>query len=549
MVRHELLGAAARAAGLLLAAGTTASRINHPGVVHIEGRRHESLAEAKEVVARYGFELAKFPLILAGLRNPYALEVSRYSYLQSRRPGEGGRNQNLALRTSFETFAVESTDHRGEVNSIRSYFEIDGRMPPNLRILRCESLEDDLRGALTPLGIVSAAPLQRLNTSRHDPFESYYTPAAEEAVFRRYRWVFDQGFYPRMDPSALPTLREARSNGTAVPLSGPVRQEGCARSLAPEMSRAVSSTAALEPSPASPSARPRRYAFVFVCQAGPLEQQALLLAASLRTHLRCEHELVACIPEPRDVWGTPAPATLDALRELGGRLAPIVNPIDPRCTHANKIACLATPTEADKIVFLDTDMVLLKDFHDEPRFGAPLNVKLADYQMFDRTDRLWRIAYAAAGVPLPTVRFSATVSGDLGLPYFNSGFLAINAGIPLADAWAACARRLNAEAAIPKREPWSDQTALPIAVQMLNLEYDLLDESYNHPAHVRPLPRDGLPWFCHYHKPAVIRRRARLRRLVQGIAARHPSVARLLGAAAEWSEVLKAHEGTVHAHS
>jgi hypothetical protein len=290
--------------------------------------------------------------------------------------------------------------------------------------------------------------------------------------------------------------------------------------------------------PTGAALRPRRYAFIFVCQQGPLEVQAVLLAASLRLHLRCEHELIACVPGPRDVWGAPSAATLDLLHEMGARIAPITNPFGPGHAHANKIACLTTPTSADKIVFLDTDMLLLKEFHDEPRFEAALNLKPADFQMFDASDELWRCAYAAAETPMPSARLSTTVSNELGLPYFNSGFVAINSGVPLADAWIDCARRLNGEEKLPKPDPWSDQTSLAIAIQKLRLEYDLLDERYNYPAHVRPLPNDSSPWFCHYHRPHVVGREPRLAQLVQASAARHPAMAPMLREANGWGGII-----------
>ncbi len=52
------------------------------GIVQIVGRRHESLMEARDVVARHGFDIHRFPIILATIRNPYDLEVSRYTYLR-----------------------------------------------------------------------------------------------------------------------------------------------------------------------------------------------------------------------------------------------------------------------------------------------------------------------------------------------------------------------------------------------------------------------------------------------------------------------------------
>ena len=50
-------------------------------VFHLAGARHETLDEAEQTFAPYGFHLSEFPLIIVGARNPYALEVSRYAYL------------------------------------------------------------------------------------------------------------------------------------------------------------------------------------------------------------------------------------------------------------------------------------------------------------------------------------------------------------------------------------------------------------------------------------------------------------------------------------
>src|SRR4051812_45175713 len=63
--------------------------IRDNGVVDIAVEsRHLSLRAAGQIVSRNGFKLEQFPLILAVIRNPYSLEVSRYAYLQSGQPWE-----------------------------------------------------------------------------------------------------------------------------------------------------------------------------------------------------------------------------------------------------------------------------------------------------------------------------------------------------------------------------------------------------------------------------------------------------------------------------
>ena len=211
--------------------------ITNPGVVELTGRRHESLEEARDIVASYGLDVSRFRLILATIRNPYDLEVSRYAYLRAGHPWERGGDLPLALSSSFETFAVKSR-HRGGHwwtdaeyaagaltavgngrrrgryrNDLEGFYTLDGCFPKNLRIIRFEHLVEDLAAALGTIGVEVDGRFPWNNRSSHDHYLSYYTRRAEEAVYRRYRWAFDQGFYPRLDPAIMPLNAEAVPSG------------------------------------------------------------------------------------------------------------------------------------------------------------------------------------------------------------------------------------------------------------------------------------------------------------------------------------------------
>lgn len=198
------------------------------GVEEIHGKRHESLAEARDVAGRYGFSLDRFPLILVGIRNPYELEVSRYAYLRMEHPWEmPGTELRRARDSSFEEFATASElsgghwwpddplsgsipayaareiQRRAYPNDLAGFYTVDGRIPANLRMIRFENMADELADALGALGIETTQGLPWANQSPHDHYLSYYTPRAEEAVYRRYRWAFDQGFYPRLESALL----------------------------------------------------------------------------------------------------------------------------------------------------------------------------------------------------------------------------------------------------------------------------------------------------------------------------------------------------------
>lgn len=174
------------------------------GITQIQGIRHETLAEARDVLISFGRELRQFQCIIAILRDPYAMEVSRFTYLQKGYPYDRGHNQDLALSGNFENFAIYSQNHCGETRPIQSYFLLDGQVPENLRILRAESLETELKDVLRSIGVHDAAPLRRYNESQHGEPSHYYTRAAEEAVYRRYQWVFDHGYYPRLSLDLIP---------------------------------------------------------------------------------------------------------------------------------------------------------------------------------------------------------------------------------------------------------------------------------------------------------------------------------------------------------
>ena len=167
------------------------------GVVEVDGPRHATLVEAPAILQEHGYRLSDFPVLLVAIRNPYDLEVSRYAHLQKGLPHQRSRDRQLAMTVDFETFARESKPHANR--PLEDYFVLDGAMPDNLNIVRFEDLTSHLTEVLSRIGIGTASLPDAINASSHDHFSSYYTPSAEEAVYHKYRWAFDSGFYERRD--------------------------------------------------------------------------------------------------------------------------------------------------------------------------------------------------------------------------------------------------------------------------------------------------------------------------------------------------------------
>jgi hypothetical protein len=173
----------------------------HPGLTIIEGKRHERLNESAELLARQGRTLASFKIILAGMRNPYDLEISRFGYLRKGHSFDKGPTQELAMAGDFEIFVCESAFHGKASPALEEYYEIGGQMPKNLRLIRQEHIDEDMKSALAEAGIRLTKKLPVMNVSEHGTREDYLTPDAERAIYDRFQWFFDHGYYEREIPA------------------------------------------------------------------------------------------------------------------------------------------------------------------------------------------------------------------------------------------------------------------------------------------------------------------------------------------------------------
>ncbi|MBJ7264813.1 MAG: hypothetical protein JHC61_14335, partial [Burkholderiaceae bacterium] len=192
------------------------------------------------------------------------------------------------------------------------------------------------------------------------------------------------------------------------------------------------------------------FCFVFVCQQGILERQAIVLVASLRRHFGGGPEIVAAIPGPADVWGAPCRATLDILCDHDVRMLPIVNPVSTTYPIGNKIACLSVETMRRHIVFLDTDIIALRSADMSPLAASQLSAVAASEQVADMSD--WEVFYNECIAPFPAERMQTLVSDIETAPYFNSGLIAVDRAIAadLCAEWSGCANQLLLFDQLPK---------------------------------------------------------------------------------------------------
>ena len=98
------------------------------GGVYIEGKKHQTLREARNFVRGYGFRFAKLPLILAVMRNPYDAMVSGYHYHgRTGSPNPESVRQKMASEMTFQQYVEESRQNKSWHNKYRKFFHLGGQ--------------------------------------------------------------------------------------------------------------------------------------------------------------------------------------------------------------------------------------------------------------------------------------------------------------------------------------------------------------------------------------------------------------------------------------
>lgn len=166
------------------------------GETVIDGMRHENLYQANEFFDNNGFDktVDSFERIIVIVRNPYDLEVSRYSYLRNGYPWNKGRDAEIAVKSNFREFALTAPVWY----DIKDYIIKDGMFLDNLRVVRFETFATEIKYLLKDY-LENSLVIKRINKSkRKKDFRLYMDAEVEESIYQKYKFLFDYGFYPRM---------------------------------------------------------------------------------------------------------------------------------------------------------------------------------------------------------------------------------------------------------------------------------------------------------------------------------------------------------------
>ena len=161
----------------------------------ITGKRHETLKGARQFFKQAGQpdRLDQFECILAMVRDPYDIEISRFHYLQKGHLWDKGPAQDLAMAGDFDTFVINSTWWF----KIEDFFLLDGKIPQNLSIVRFENFTAQIPARFARF-FKSPLSFSPQNRSTRDNAKEYINSRNEIFIYKKYRWLFDKGFYDRL---------------------------------------------------------------------------------------------------------------------------------------------------------------------------------------------------------------------------------------------------------------------------------------------------------------------------------------------------------------
>ncbi|EET48532.1 hypothetical protein TR2A62_1294 [Thalassobium sp. R2A62] len=247
---------------------------------------------------------------------------------------------------------------------------------------------------------------------------------------------------------------------------------------------------------------------MIVGQAGRLQYEAVLFAASLRQHSpRFDGRLIVVEPQPSPKWSTDPRMTGDArtaLIELGAEIVPFTNHhFGEGYRYGNKIEGLAAMPAGEPFVFFDTDTLITGELMDVPfDFDRPTASMMRE-GTWPKEELYWP-GYTATWKSLYDkfdLEFESTL--DLSQPddywqrylYFNAGWFFYKDpaafGARFLDYATAIREDRPPELVLQELNPWLDQVALPLVIHSLGGGRDTLPTGHLDGAvsyHYRLLP-------------------------------------------------------------
>lgn len=248
----------------------------------------------------------------------------------------------------------------------------------------------------------------------------------------------------------------------------------------------------------------------FVADGERLEIQSWLLAATLAHAHQDRRDVHLYAYASADWLPRIGPVTQAIYRVAGVSLRPL--PAPPKWAkpypHGNKIVAATDWRGPGWSIFLDTDMVCLRDLTALSALPDDHVAAAPEGRATWGPDERWERAYGHYDLPLPTTRVRL-LRGDRpeNLPYFNAGLVAMPespgaGGKRFAAHWLETAVDFDHNCKIANKRPWLDQITLPLAMARFGYKAHVLDESWNYALSYRGSDIALTPdaHILHYHR-------------------------------------------------
>src|SRR6056297_1765356 len=241
---------------------------------------------------------------------------------------------------------------------------------------------------------------------------------------------------------------------------------------------------------------PKPYNIVVVGQAGRLQYEAVLFAASLRANSPdFAGRLIVAEPQPGPLWQNDPTLrgddTQHLLAELGAEIVPFATRhFGQAYPYGNKIEALFALPKGEPFVFFDTDTLITGDLGEVPfdfdTPGASLRVEgtWPQIELYGPGyAEIWKALYDRFGLDFAS-------SLDLTQPdeywrrylYFNAGYFYYKCPHVFGQTFLDMALAIQAdppEALVCQQlKPWLDQIALPLVIHKLGGGRDALPDGY-----------------------------------------------------------------------
>lgn len=260
-----------------------------------------------------------------------------------------------------------------------------------------------------------------------------------------------------------------------------------------------------------------RLTVFFIVEPPEYQVMACYLAASLREQFGDTVALVGYCPAHK--LDLVHDQVKQVLAKMGCEVRPfqVEGRFDPPYPHGNKILATMEPRETEFSCFMDSDILCLKP-NDVANITAPGHVSLTPAAWMGWGDQdMWGVIYDTVGIPLPEdrIQLMKQKKGKGKVPYFSSGLFSFPEqyrtpdGKSFPQVWYEVAQAVDANPDIPQKRPYLDQMTLPLAIQKVGLDWNILPDTQHFILGGRqrgePLPQDREIFTVHYRKWPVLK--------------------------------------------